>query len=82
MAISKDNVRLIQNGFTKVFGDKGTQKTKGPDSDGRYSEVSIHLKDPVTEVQLRNLSNFKQENKLPHSFNAKRSGTGITIGFE
>ena len=82
MAISKENVQVIQRGFVEIFGKDAKQKVVGPDADGRFSEVSVHVKERITEVQLTNLKNFKQENRLPHSFNAKRSGAGITIGFE
>ncbi len=82
MAVSKNNAQVIKQGFTEIFKDKGTVKTKGPDDDGRFTEVSVHLKDALTEVHMRNLLAHKAENGIPHSFEVKRSGAGLTVTYQ
>ena len=82
MAISKENMQKIQRGFAEIFGDKGTNKTKGPDNDGRFTEVSCHVKEPLNEHHLRKLQEHKQYNGIPHAYELKRSGAGITILYQ
>lgn len=71
MAISKNNAQVIKQGFTEIFKDKGTVESKGSDDDGRYSEVSVKLREPLTEVHMRNILTHKAENRLPHSFDVQ-----------